>query len=330
MQIFRYRLLRYMPDPELAKEVVNIGLIAEIEGKLQERHLKNWEKVWAIDDNADISRIESAIEFIFNALKKMGSLEGQSAQTFKQKVRISGIEEIEIPEGKDPVLTMEMIHARLVEGRKDEIPQIEGATLEEASRLIKSPERRKQVEEGRISEARMAVEKLDRKTITNEEYLTLLIFSDNETDWVTAWNEVRETGIKEPRLFISLAYKFWFAGNVEFAIRVAEEGLERIEPDNEKYILRFKNNLAYFYADLRKPEDEEKARDYIQEARKGCSDANAIDTEGYVLISYGKSEKEILEGVKLCEEARQKGIEFKLYHRHVTRAYERLKELGAA
>ena len=333
MQVLRYRMLKYMPDPVLAKEVVNIGLIAEIEGGLHERHLSSWEKVLAIDTDADIGLIESSIRSIFNAFKKRGNLKDESVptQTPKQKVRISGTEEIKPAEGEALVLAMEMIHARLVEGRKDELPQIKGTTPEEASHLVTSPERRKQVEEGRISEVRMDVEKLGRKDIADIEYLTVLTLSDDEADWVAAWNEVNKSDIREPRLFISLAYRFWFVGKVELAISISEEGLKRVDPDNEEIIYRIKNNVAYYYAELRRPENRDDAFRYSQEAMEHRKDAYPVDTRGYVLISYGENADDILKGVKLCEDARREGgiTFFPLYQKHIARAYKQLKELRA-
>ena len=86
------------------------------------------------------------------------------------------------------------------------------------------------------------------------------------------------------------------------------------------------NSLAYYYADAQKPEYEEKARAYIKEAREHRPDAmEPLDTEGFVLIVYGRDKQEVIEGISLCTEALEKGLPFEAYENHLQKAGERIK-----
>jgi len=330
-----------MPDREMAKEVLNIGLVAEIAGEFHERHLNSWGKVRAIDPEVNIRLVERTVQVIFSAVKKTRNLDDEVLRRYQTNIQILGPMEIESARDEDPLWILGMIYTRFVEGRKEGYgPSFEGREeesqvehiLKEAGSLIENEERRAQVESGRLTEARLGVEKLGREHVAAIEYLTLLGLSSSETDWLSSWKEVLEGDIIEPKIFILLAFRFWSVGKTEFAICVAQEGLKRAEErkaDDKASILRFKNSLAYYYAELKRPEDEEKAREFSRDAYEGREDERPIDTRGYVLISYGKNVKEILEGVELCEEARRRGIPFSLYHKHIDRAFEKLKELGA-
>lgn len=331
MQIFRFRLLRYLPDPIQAKEVVNIGLIASFGGKLYGRQLSKWEKVWAIDPEADIGLIKSSIGIILRIFMEKGNIQDEPIQTFEQKFRIGVMEEIRLEEGEDLSLTMESVYARLVEGKKEELPDIISSDIQEASSLVTSLALHQQFKEGNIDKARMEIEKLDKEDITVE-HLAVLILCKDEKDWMTAWDEIyKRENLREPWLFTALAYRFWFVGKADMAAHIAEEGLNRVSPDNEEFIYKFKNSLAYYYAELAKPENKEDALRYSREAMEQRKDAQPIDTRGYVLISYGENPDEILEGVGLCEDARRKeGIaSFPIYYKNISRAFNRLKELKA-
>ncbi|MGO8733624.1 MAG: hypothetical protein ACLQVM_12640 [Terriglobia bacterium] len=140
------------------------------------------------------------------------------------------------------------------------------------------------------------------------------------------------------RNYMNLAYKFWSIGLLPQAIETAEKTLALVtsggqpkwiaadRPKWEKYKYAVLNSLAYYYADAQKPEYEEKARAYIKEAREHRPDAmEPLDTEGFVLIAYGRDKQEVIEGISLCTEALEKGVPFEAYANHLQKAGERIK-----
>lgn len=131
--------------------------------------------------------------------------------------------------------------------------------------------------------------------------------------------------------YIFIAYMLWASGDLERAIRVAEAGLDRAQSTGESFetLLRFKNSLAYYYADARISEKEELAREYAEEAYRGRPGSPAvIDTLGYVRIQFGRTREEVLAGMELCELAYKQGYPY-FYEKHFKSAGQRLAELEA-
>ena len=177
-----------------------------------------------------------------------------------------------------------------------------------------------------------------------EKAVEALLKSAQEEDWKRAGEALRGRKVTEAnylwtvRNYMNLAYKFWSIRLLPQAIETAEKTLALVtsggqpkwiaadRPRWEKYKYGVLNSLAYYYADAQKPEYEEKARAYIKEAREHRPDAmEPLDTEGFVLIVYGRDKQEVIEGISLCTEALEKGLPFEAYENHLQKAGERIK-----
>ncbi len=133
---------------------------------------------------------------------------------------------------------------------------------------------------------------------------------------------------QKPAYHLNLAYGFWSIGELRQAIHVAEKGLRLAEKVDRSLVSRFRNSLAYYYADTGKRQFEKQARKYAVEALKARPGEPAcLDTLGYVKITYGRTKREVSEGVDLCDQARRKGVPFSGYVKHVTRANQRIQTM---
>jgi hypothetical protein len=194
---------------------------------------------------------------------------------------------------------------------------------------VKSTEVKKLLSEGRIEKAIAALDDVYVKDQTKvEEELAVLLLSKEEKDWLKALNILTERKIEEPKYFLTLAYRFWSASRIERAIEIGETGLALAAEKDPTLTSKFKNSLAYYYADGGAPQHEKLAREYAAEARQERPDnAGTLDTEGYVEITYGKTPEEVLRGVSICDEARKRGVPFAAYAKHIAKANRRLETL---
>ena len=114
---------------------------------------------------------------------------------------------------------------------------------------------------------------------------------------------------------------------------MCDAGLKRAEGqpasrEREILVSKFKNSLAYYYAETGTPEYEGRARKYVDEALAIRPDETAcLDTKAYVKIVYGKDRGEVMEGVTLAEDARRKSMENEFYFKHIEKARRRLASL---
>lgn len=142
------------------------------------------------------------------------------------------------------------------------------------------------------------------------------------------------------RNYTTLAYKFWSIGMLGPAIESAEKGLQLAtakdmppgvaanKQDVAELESALKSSLAYYYADVGTAEYEERARRYAAESLSSPTyEREKLDTQGFVLIVYGKDKDEILRGLKMCRDAWDRGLPIESYHRHFEKAYTRLKAL---
>lgn len=128
--------------------------------------------------------------------------------------------------------------------------------------------------------------------------------------WIAGSSSTIETvtavGIKGLSLFC--------LGRIEEAIQVTKKALKLAQRnDVKKWVILGKGNIAYFLSELadtpvgNKLNAEKNARKYINEAlkeAKGTEDeASLKDTLGVVLISFGKTEKDVRQGLQMCKEA---------------------------
>jgi len=169
-------------------------------------------------------------------------------------------------------------------------------------------------------------------TLALETYISALLAHNKKEKCETAWNALEGGGITNLSIYIRSAFLFWRFGEIEKAIKISERGLEiaRSKNDRETHN-KFKNSLAYYYADTGREDYENLARSYIEEASKDHpQDLAKMDTKGYVKIVYGKTKEEIFEGMDLCLRVYQEDTEhFKTpYEKHMKKATERLSTLG--
>lgn len=198
--------------------------------------------------------------------------------------------------------------------------------LAQLEATVKTPEVKELVAAGRIGDA---VAKLDDLLLKeHEEEIAVLLLSEDRKGWERAAELLKDPKAQNPKYFLTLAYRFWSVGQTDKAIEIAEKGLPLAVNADPPSVLRFKNSLAYYYAETDRPQYEELARQYAREAREARpDDVAAIDTEGYVKISFAKTRREVEEGVALSEEARRRGAPFEAYAKDVAKASRRLESL---
>ncbi len=111
---------------------------------------------------------------------------------------------------------------------------------------VKSPHVKELVAEGRIKEA---IASLNDQTKLVEE-IAVLLLSQDEQDWIKALELIEANRVEMAKYFLTLAYRFWSIGKLEMATELAEKGLNlATAQENVLYVSKFKNSLAYYYAD---------------------------------------------------------------------------------
>ena len=188
------------------------------------------------------------------------------------------------------------------------------------------------VQEGRIEEAVAKVQSvaLDAPS-RGEEEIAILLHSSDPKDWERVLDIANSLHLTT-RSFLTVAYRFWNAGNLARAIGVAEEGLSnengRQEPD-PILLAKFKNSIAYYYADANRFDKADVARQYAMEAHSQRSHEPAsMDTLGYVLITFGTAD-EVRKGLDLCFEAWKAGTSIDVFDANVNKAKRRLIALDS-
>jgi tetratricopeptide (TPR) repeat protein len=167
-----------------------------------------------------------------------------------------------------------------------------------------------------------------------EVILTAMVFSEDED----SANDERWDGLLKrfgmPIHYAILGYSAWARGDFDRAIDLTERALHA--SSSGKQIPSFlnlpvrdlKNNLAYYYADKVDAEKREQAFQYARESvDDGAEDYAALDSLGFVTITFALTAEEVLEGLTMCEDARRQGAEIVLYFKHVLLAEARLAEL---
>jgi len=195
--------------------------------------------------------------------------------------------------------------------------------LDEQKAQIRTPGVKELLEEGKVTEA---VE----KSKSTEEEIAVLVQSKDPADWTRALELVRGKLPSSVITFLNVAFLLWQLPNLGEAIKVAEEGLKRaMLARNMELTLKLQNSLAYYYAESGKEQFESLAREYTTTVRNATHDwPEALDTDGFVKITYGKTKQEILDGVTLCERARNLGVPFDGFAYAVAKAEKRLKNLN--
>lgn len=173
------------------------------------------------------------------------------------------------------------------------------------------------------------IEEALKRAQSKGDKLTILVLSQDPADWQKAATMVLATSV-DAKYYSILAYKFWTTGDLDSAIPLAERGLTiAIQRNDTTLEGRLKNSLAYYYAQTRKPDYEDKARQYIADARRLAPDMimEIVDTEGFIKIVYGKTRSEVTEGVDLCYQASKALSRIEDMAERTKLAAERLKAL---
>jgi len=163
-----------------------------------------------------------------------------------------------------------------------------------------------------------------------EGYIGVLLSFNDKGKAEIAWSTLSKHGLSNIEIYMQLALTYWKHGEVQKAIEVDEEGLaiakrnDNLEAENE-----VKNSLAYFYADTDKEEYEGLARRYSEESYNAQpKNLSWMDTQGYVKITYGKSDKEVIEGMHLCMQAYIADGRFPdLFRKHLNKGVARITKL---
>ncbi len=153
-----------------------------------------------------------------------------------------------------------------------------------------------------------------------EKVVTLLLLSANPPDWDRAAEYVLR--LREPKYYLRLAYKFWTVQQLDTAIRWVEDGLPlAVNSKDSELIAKFKNSLAYYYAESGDPKYKDLARNYVAEAVKALpGNVEVLDTFGCVKIAYGENREEVKEGIDLCYKRAQATGDFERFKTWLAKA----------
>jgi hypothetical protein len=194
---------------------------------------------------------------------------------------------------------------------------------------INDPELEDLAKKGKVPEAIARLDKTQAQDIAAElqKKVSLLILSKDEKDWREALAIIENNKpAQKADFFLTLAFRFWAAQKLDEAISLAERGMTLTT--DPAALTKFKNSLAYYYADAGRTDKREVAIEYAESASQERGDATTLDTLGFVKIVYGTTEEEVMAGVNLCTKAwQQMGGPFELYSKHIRRATLRLEEL---
>ena len=182
----------------------------------------------------------------------------------------------------------------------------------------------------------------DIKNKTDEHYdflLTRYIATSN-----SKYSEIIDTLLPKygkTHHYTRLAFNKWESDDIDKAVTLCEQGYSLCNKSVDKNSLADKkscmNSLAYYYADGEIASKSNVAYNLIDEViglyksqqdTKSIAYANALDTKGYVMISFGDTENEIREGIADCEKANSLGLNDYLLNRHLAKAYSRLSTLS--
>ena len=194
---------------------------------------------------------------------------------------------------------------------------------------IPNPETKKLAKEGRVQEA---IEQLPQTQTPDLEQLrekiSLLVLSKDEANWREAAALLEKNKpAQKPNFYLGLAFRFWTVGKLDDAIALAERGMA-LAGNDPHALSKFRNSLAYYYADAGRIAKREVAFQYAQEAlAERPQDPGPIDTMGFLKIVFGQTEQEIVEGVELCTKAWKAGGPLELYAKHIQKAAARLEKI---
>ena len=209
---------------------------------------------------------------------------------------------------------------------------IEKALDKIAENNFKTPGVKDLVSSGKIDEAVAKIGRDEKQdSIRKKEEIAALLHSDDQKKWDAAakiLDEVPES--REARFYQALAYRYWGASQLNRAIEIAEKGLDyATKVEDMKISTTLQNSLAYYYADGGRNDKEPEARKLASLALQsgGMHSVAALDTQGFVLICFGKTKDEVMEGVNFCQQALAKGAPFEFFSKHIQKAETRLKTL---
>lgn len=325
----KFALIRYVPDV-VKGERLNIGVLWKHGKETGARLREDWDKLRAIDPNLNIEQIRSAAEFMLALVRRRGELDDSIAREFTSSVQLSPVTPLKIGE-QTLEIVIDMIFETLVEARPP-APELTGESRKWLRRIMKTlgEAERERVERGEVEEAKKAFDVIPSDPNRLEEYLSVLAASKNEKDWERAYELARERNIQSAEVYGMLSYRWWSIGRFEQAIDDGESAIriaENVGP--VETLKKLKNSVAYYYADLGRPDHKARALELAREAARERPDEPSVqDTLGYVMIVYSESKEEILRGLKLCEQAWNANGPIRFFAKHVGAAYQRLRSLG--
>lgn len=196
---------------------------------------------------------------------------------------------------------------------------------------------------------RAAINKLSELTNEDDKYykhlISAFVVSPAIEDWEKAEDYIYVYG--EPAHFRKLAFNYWVRGDINKSISLSEIGLKKAKGiNNEELIGSIKNSLAYYYADAGRKDKASIAYDFAktevdrryetskdeqeqeqEQKQELISYEDALDTLGFVKITFGQTREEILDGISLCTESLKLGGNKDLFRKHYDKATERIRSL---
>ena len=182
----------------------------------------------------------------------------------------------------------------------------------------------------RNGNVRAAVQKLFELSQKDPKYfphlISALVVSPALDDWSKAEKLIKKYG--KPEHFRKLAFNYWTHGDLQKAISLSEKALKNLQDSSDEELVgSIKNSLAYYYADADRSENasyayqlaesEVERRGAIPEDLRPLNDyEDALDTLGYVKISFGETISEVRKGIDLCTQSLVMGGNKGLFQKH--------------
>lgn len=123
-----------------------------------------------------------------------------------------------------------------------------------------------------------------------------------------------------------LGFVYYWFGDMEIAIHHTEEAL-RIAGEDERKVIKSKNNLAFYYAATENKKYKQKALTYAKEVCEFEESISHLDTLGYVKMKFIENKDNLQEASDLFNRALQKDPTDQTILTHLVEVNQRMKTL---